>query len=260
VREQVDSAWAAAGTSFRSLDWALARTDRPDATCEEEASARLRVTVRDDDARVAGKAFTAPLVELALASYPGFTLTTPPLPASPYGVFTAAFVPASAVPQAVHHADGSVEVIVAAPTVERAGSTRAAVVVEPVDTTPTIRLAEPVETTSRVPLGRLVQARSGDKGGDANLGLWVSADDPRAERRAAWLLATATPDWVRTLLPEAAGLDIQVHPLPNLRAVNIVLVGLLGQGVAAATRFDPQAKALGEWARSRLIDVPEDLA
>ena len=47
--------------------------------------------------------------------------------------------------------------------------------------------------------------------------------------------------------------------LPNLRAVNFVIDGLLGEGVAARTRFDPQAKALGEWLRSRLVDVPEEL-
>jgi hypothetical protein len=110
-----------------------------------------------------------------------------------------------------------------------------------------------------VPLGTFVQARSGDKGGDANIGLWVSALDERAAERAEWLLATVTPDFVRTLLPEAADLDVEVHPLPNLDAVNVVVHGLLGEGVAASSRFDPQAKGLGEWARSRLVDVPEEL-
>ena len=47
--------------------------------------------------------------------------------------------------------------------------------------------------------------------------------------------------------------------LPGLTAVNFVIEGLLGDGVAAAARFDPQAKAVGEWLRSRLLDVPESL-
>ena len=111
----------------------------------------------------------------------------------------------------------------------------------------------------RVPLGTFVHARSGDKGGDANLGLWVSALDPRAEARAAWLLDEVTPEWVRALLPESEHLDVEVHPLPNLGAVNVIVEGLLGQGVAAGSRFDPQAKGLGEWARSRLVEVPEEL-
>ena len=61
------------------------------------------------------------------------------------------------------------------------------------------------------------------------------------------------------LLPEADGLDVAVHPLPNLRAVNVVVRGLLGEGVASSTRFDPQAKGLGEYLRSRLVDVPVSL-
>jgi hypothetical protein len=64
---------------------------------------------------------------------------------------------------------------------------------------------------------------------------------------------------VRTLLPEAADLPVHVHQLPNLRAVNVIVEGLLGLGVAAGSRFDPQAKGLGEWARSRLVEVPEEL-
>jgi hypothetical protein len=112
----------------------------------------------------------------------------------------------------------------------------------------------------RAPLGTFVHARSGDKGGDANLGLWVAHDGaPAYPARVAWLLAVVTPDLVRALLPEAEALDVEVFALPNLGGVNVVLHGLLGQGVAASTRFDPQAKGLGEWARSRHVDIPEEL-
>jgi hypothetical protein len=74
-----------------------------------------------------------------------------------------------------------------------------------------------------------------------------------------WLAETLTAGRVRELLPESAGLPVTVHPLPSLRAVNVVIDGLLGRGVAASTRFDPQAKALGEWLLSRHVDVPEAL-
>jgi len=120
----------------------------------------------------------------------------------------------------------------------------------------------------RAPLGTFVHARSGDKGGDANLGLWVShtatlagraCRDHEYDERVAWLLDTVTPDFVGTLLPEAQDLDIEVFDLPNLGGVNVVLHGLLGEGVAASTRFDPQAKGLGEWARSRYVEIPEAL-
>ena len=106
-----------------------------------------------------------------------------------------------------------------------------------------------------------MHARSGDKGGDANLGLWVA---PRRRGRrttpgSPGCSRRSTPDFVRDLLPEARDLDVEVHPLPNLGGVNVVLHGLLGEGVAASTRFDPQAKGLGEWARSRHVEIPEEL-
>jgi hypothetical protein len=106
----------------------------------------------------------------------------------------------------------------------------------------------------RVPLGTVAGARSGDKGGNANIGLWT-----RDDAGYTWLAAEITPDRVRELLPEAAGLDVRVFALPNLRAVNVVVVGLLGEGVASSTRPDPQAKGLGEYLRSRLVSVPVDL-
>ena len=112
----------------------------------------------------------------------------------------------------------------------------------------------------KAPLGTFVHARSGDKGGDANLGLWVAHDGSAAyDDRVAWLLALVTPDFVHALLPETALLEVEVFALPNLGGVNVVIHGLLGQGVAASTRFDPQAKGLGEWARSRHVEIPEAL-
>ena len=118
----------------------------------------------------------------------------------------------------------------------------------------------------RAPLGTFVHARSGDKGGDANLGLWVAHDavstgssDEKYDERVAWLLDLVTPDFVHDLLPETAPLEVEVFALPNLGGVNVVIHGLLGRGVAASTRFDPQAKGLGEWARSRHVEIPEAL-
>jgi hypothetical protein len=260
VRAQVDAALGDRRPA--EMEWSLARTDHPDADTEEGASARLRLVVRDPSPDEVGKRFTASLIELALSSYPGFTATTPPMPATPYGVYRAAYVPQDAVDHVVHHHDGSTTVVPPPATVQRPS-------VEPVGTASvepaaisSMSSAEHVETIPgrrSVPLGTFVHARSGDKGGDANLGLWVSASDDRAGARAAWLHATVTPAWVRSLLPEAEGLPVQVHRLPNLHAVNVVIEGLLGAGVAASGRFDPQAKGLGEWARSRTVETPEEL-
>jgi hypothetical protein len=105
--------------------------------------------------------------------------------------------------------------------------------------------------TQRLPLGRIAAARSGDKGGSANVGVWVRTDD-----QWRWLANTLTVELLQELLPETAGLPVTRHLLPNLRAVNFVIEEILGQGVAYQARFDPQAKGLGEWLRSRHVDIP----
>jgi hypothetical protein len=112
-----------------------------------------------------------------------------------------------------------------------------------------------------MPLGTFVHARSGDKGGDANLGLWVSREGPeeKYDARVTWLSKVASPERIRDLVPEADDLDVEVYLLPNLGAVNVLIHGLLGEGVAASTRFDPQAKGLGEWVRSRMVAIEESL-
>jgi hypothetical protein len=112
-------------------------------------------------------------------------------------------------------------------------------------------VAAPTGETRRVALGTVIGARSGDKGGNANVGLW--ARDPVG---FAWLAAELTVERFRQLLPEAAGLDIDRYELPNIHALNFVVHGLLGEGVASSTRPDPQAKSLGEYLRSRVVDVP----
>jgi hypothetical protein len=208
--------------------------------------------VQDASPDPVGRAFSAAAVELALASYPGFTMTAPPGDAAPFGVYRAEYVDRSAVTHTVHHADGRVEVVAD---------------VGDWSQTPRNQAPEAAFVTnregsagSRHPLGTFVHARSGDKGGDANLGLWVTHDgSARYDARVAWLLTTVTPDFVRDLLPETRDLEVEVHPLPNLGGVNVVIHGLLGRGVAASTRFDPQAKGLGEWARSRHVEIPEVL-
>ena len=79
----------------------------------------------------------------------------------------------------------------------------------------------------------------------------------RTEAEFGWLVHTLDVDRFQALLPETASLLVERHVLPNLRALNFVVEGILGQGVASNARHDPQAKALGEWLRSRLVDIPE---
>ncbi|MFJ9949674.1 acyclic terpene utilization AtuA family protein [Kitasatospora sp. NPDC091207] len=233
------------------LRWTLARTDHPDAATEESASALLRLTARDRDPAKVGRELGKAAVELGLAGYPGFHLTAPPGPGVPYGVFTAAHVDAKAVEHTAVLPDGRRVVVPPAPVTGPVGPLSG-----PLSESLAGSLPEPPEPGPcvRAPLGRVVGARSGDKGGDANLGVWArSADGWR------WLAHTLTVRRLRELLPETAELPITRQVLPHLRAVNFTITGLLGEGVAAQHRFDPQAKALGEWLRSRHLDIPEAL-
>lgn len=238
--------------------WSTYRVPAPDSPTEEGAACILRLSARAADADAVGRALTAPAIELALASYPGFHVTAPPGRPSPFGIYKAAYVRRDRAPETVHLPDGSTYEVPAPLAYAEASRTSAEMsrASAEVTTRPTGATPRPTGATSRRALGDLVYARSGDKGGDANLGLWVPQGKPDAA--VEWLLDTVTPEWVRELIPEAEDLAIDITPLPHLRGVNIVIHDLLGEGVAASTRFDPQAKGLGEWARSRFVDIPEE--
>ncbi|GAA2112729.1 acyclic terpene utilization AtuA family protein [Actinomadura alba] len=256
----------------RHLEWQLARTDHADAAGEQEASALLRCAVKDADRDVVGRAFSGAAVELALASYPGFTMTAPPGAATPYGVYVPAYVDRGDVEHVAVLPDGSRVDVAASAVTALAADPAFDPVADPVVADlagdPGSRpgppaggpgLPDPPEepalgTLVRVPLGRVAGARSGDKGGDANIGVWARTDE-----QWRWLVRFLTADRLRRLLPETRDHPVTRHVLPNLRAVNFVVEGLLQEGVSASTRFDPQGKALGEWLRSRVVELPEVL-
>ncbi|MFD0856200.1 exopolyphosphatase, partial [Actinomadura adrarensis] len=236
----------------------------------------LRCAVLDADANRVGRAFSGAAVEMALAGYPGFTMTSPPGKGSPYGVYKAAFVPNEEIEHVAVLPDGTRRVVAPAPVTKALDAETWEPPPPPAqpppppaqggDPTSIVNLPErPSEATAsavdnpsftgpsvRIPLGRIAGARSGDKGGDANIGVWA-----RTEEQWRWLSGFLTAERLSALLPETRDLPVTRHVLPNLRAVNFVIEGLLQEGVAASTRFDPQGKALGEWLRARLVDVPE---
>lgn len=208
------------------------------------ATVQLRVVVKDRDRSLVDRRFSNAVTELLLASYAGAFTTTPPGPARAYGVYQPRFID----PKLVHHTatlpDGTVERIEAHPVQSRRHSPSET----PSPTTSTWT------ATQHVPLGSICGARSGDKGGNANVGLWV-----RSEQAYAWLSGHFSCERLVELLPEADGLQIHRHEFPNLWALNFVIHGLLDDGVASTTRFDPQAKGLGEFLRSRFIEIPSEL-
>ena len=234
---------------FAATDVRLRNSARPDAPTNEEASAWLQITVKDPDPTKVGRAFSNAVVEQLLAGYPGCYLTSPPTGASSYGVFWPALVPAEAVHQVVVHHDGRVVDI---PPAKADGRPTAAVIAHPAGDSPAGD--SPEGPTRRVPLGVVIGARSGDKGGNANVGLWA-----RSEAGHQWLRAYMTVGRFRDLVPEVEGLEVRRYDFPLLRSLNFVVVGLLGEGVASSVRPDAQAKSLGEFIRSRVVDLPEAL-
>jgi hypothetical protein len=229
-----------------SVTWSLARTDHEDPDSNEQAVATLRVTVKDADAGKIGRPFSSAAVEIALASYPGCTLTSPPGDASMYGVYWQALVANDEVEQVLVLDDGR-QIPIEATVPKAGGHVTSSAHVEG-------RLRASWRDVVRAPLGTLVGARSGDKGGNANLGVWTETEDA-----FDWLSRGLTVEKFKELLPETKEYDVDRYDLPNIRALNFVVRGLLGEGVAAGTRQDPQAKGLGEWLRSRHVNIPVEL-
>ena len=290
--------------AVRELAVDLVGGDHPDPGSIGEAQSRLIVTVKDPDPDKVGKAFTAPAVESALASYPGMFPTAPPGPGTPYGVFWPTTIPRDLIDIRVE-IDGSP--VADIPSVAVRGDAVVASDDGWHDAVPAERFVWPERhlgaPSTDAPLGVLAGARSGDKGGSANVGLWIPDPvepeavalaagevdtlvipeirtgedvaavwhdesslevDPAAELRAdegfRWLEAmVSAPGAVSMLVPEAADLPYRLVVLPNLRAVNVVINGLLGRGVSENSSLDPQAKGLGEYVRARVVPIPLSL-
>ena len=257
----------------------VVRTDKADPATNEEATAVWRLHVFDDDESKLGRTLSDAMNELALATIPG--MFSPGSAARPraYGVYRPATVPAEAVPQYVTFLDGERTVvdpvragietavdpvragIETAVDPVRAGietavdPVRAGIETAPVVPSPAAAVPDREWGPTRLsPLGRVVGARSGDKGGNANLGVFARSSDA-----FEWIDGYLSVQRLGELLPEAAPLRVDRHRLANIWSLNFVIHGLLGDGVAASDRQDAQAKSLGEWLRARVVDVPEEL-
>jgi hypothetical protein len=203
----------------------------------------LRIAVQGTK-EAAGRAFSSQMVELALSSYPGLYTLGPPQPGSAFGVYWPALLDQAQLEHTVHHHDGTTE------TIARGDAQDTRREMSPLGDPPVAQESWTDELVVAT-LGEIVHARSGDKGGDANLGVWV-----RNPKAWAWLTTSLTVDELRRLLPETRELVIERFELPNLGAINFVLRGLLGTGATSSLRLDAQAKALGEWLRARSAKVP----
>jgi hypothetical protein len=243
-----DALWARVGgrDRFDSVHVELIRSDRDDPVSSAEALARLRIIVMDKDPKKVGRSFSAATAELGLASYPGFFLIDPPEAESSYAVYWPALIPAELIEQTVVGVSG----ICAKVPLAHAAAGFEAQVPAPLETAAAI----PAGQTGKAPLGTVFGARSGDKGGNVNVGVWG-----RSPQGYAWLAENLTAGLFKKLVPEAAGLPVERQELPRLFALNFIIRGILGQGAAANTRIDAQAKSMGEYLRAKQVDLPEAL-
>jgi hypothetical protein len=243
-----DSFWLACPydrEDFDSVTTRIVRSDKPDPSSNEEAVALWHLTLKDRDEAKVGRAVANAAVEIALSSTPGFfNVGSTTSVGTPFGVYRPALVPAELVPQYVTVLDGERAIV---DSVAPKGETNVVA-----DAGPSV--VEVSGPTMAVPLGRLCGARSGDKGGNANVGIFA-----RSHEGWAWLDGYLSVAQLRRLLPETEPLVIDRYRLPALRSLNFVIHGLLEEGVAASTRQDAQAKGLGEWLRSRVVDIPTSL-
>ena len=231
--------------AFEEVDVQLVRSDHVNPTTNEEAYAQLRVSVMDPDPRKVGKKFSSKVIELALSSIPGFTLTTPPTDSKPVITHWPALVDKKFLEQNV--------VVAGVPNLVNEVATNEKLHANDlVDT----KLPEmPEGEMIKIQLGKLFATRSGDKGGNANLGIWS-----KTPQGYAFLVNFLTIEKLRELLPDTAKFAIDRHELPNLLGLNFYLRGYLGEGVAASTKMDPQAKTLGEYLRAKVIEAPTSLS
>jgi hypothetical protein len=228
--------------AYQVIDVQLIRSDKVNPSSNEEAYAYLRLSVMDPDAKKVAM-FSTKFVELGLCTVPGLALTAPPDKGRPVIQHWPTLVSVDKVPQTVVVGDETFE-IPSPPESDILSPPPAAVDIPPV----------PAGPTTSVPLGRIYATRSGDKGGNANLGIWG-----QTPASYAWLNDFLTVDKLKELLPDMAVFEIERYELPNLFALNFYVRGVLQDGVSASFRMDPQAKTLGEYLRTKMVEMPSSL-
>ena len=230
---------------FDEVSILLDRTDKEDPNSNEEAMASLRVSVKSKNADLVGRMFSAKMIELALANYPGFFTGGGVRSGGPVLVYWPALIDSKHIKETVHVDGKKIEVL---PT-NQLGLEEIYYQKQPIDVPPA-----PSDAPLRKPLGELFGARSGDKGGCANIGVWA-----KTENAFSFLNEYLTVETLKKLMPDVAEFDIDRYELPNILSLNFYIHGILQDGVSSNTRKDGQAKSLGEYLRSKHIDIPKSL-
>jgi len=230
---------------FDSVTVQLVRSDKDDPVANETATAELRILCTSQDQTKVGRLFSAKATELGLANYPGL-YGRAGAPSGAFIVYWPALIDSRHMVENVYLDGKKTEILPHA----QAGLSEVQAKVDPAAVP-----AAPTGETVRMPLGRFFGTRSGDKGGNANLGIWARTDEA-----CAFLYHYLSVDELKHLLPDAAQFEIDRYEMLNLKALNFNIHGILGRGVSSSTRIDGQAKSLGEYLRAKIIEVPKILA
>lgn len=230
---------------FDSVSEQVIRSDKVNPATNEEAYASLRLIVKSQDQKLVGRIFSAKIIEIALATFPGFTARDSAGAGTPYVVHWPALIDSKFIRETVFVDGRETEIL---PTnqlkLEENYYQRIPVIIH----------NPPSGASQTIPFGRLFGTRSGDKGGNANLGIWAKTEDAYA-----FLYSFLTTEKLKQLLPDTAQFEIERFELPNIKALNFYIHGILGEGVSSSTRVDGQAKSLGEYLRAKHIVVPISL-
>ena len=229
---------------FDHVDIQLIRTDHETPLSNESAQASLRISVMSQNPDLVGRLFSAKIVELGLASIPGYTGRSG-MPSGPYIQYWPALIDSKFITEKVHIDGKSFEV---KPTSQ-------------MDFEEIYYQKEPYEndlpeinSMLTTKFGTLYGTRSGDKGGCANLGVWA-----KNQEAYAYLFEFLTVEKLKDLLPDLKDYQIDRYELPNILSLNFYVHDILQEGVSSSTRLDGQAKSLGEYLRAKDIEVPDFL-
>ncbi|OUW07339.1 MAG: exopolyphosphatase [Gammaproteobacteria bacterium TMED159] len=230
---------------FDKVDIQLHRTDKENPETNEQAQAFLRIDVMSKDSDLVGRLFSAKIIELALANFPGWTGRSGVVPNGPYIEYWPALVDSKHIKEKIF-VDGKVLEIL--PTSQ-------------LDFEEVYYQKEPTEVKKitekpdkEIFFGEIFGTRSGDKGGCANLGVWSKNIDTYG-----FLYDFLTVKKLKELLPDLEPFEIDRFDLPNILSLNFYIHGILQDGVSSSTRMDGQAKSLGEYLRAKKISIPKTI-
>ncbi len=230
---------------FDEVSINLHRTDKKNPNSNEEAMATLSLSVKSNNPDLVGRLFSAKIIELSLANYPGFFSGGGGKKPGPVIVYWPALVDSKHIKEYVHLKGDTTEII---PT-SQLNFEENFYQKNPIEIAPALK-----GNTKEIPFGQLYGARSGDKGGCANMGVWAKTD-----KAFSFLYEFLTVEKLKELLPDLNKFDIDRYDLPNIKSLNFYIHGILEDGVSSNNRKDGQAKSLGEYLRAKFVEIPIEI-